>query len=111
MIQSLRATATFESTHFDPDREGPYIHGHTFTVSVIEQNDLTGMCRTLPADLKALAAELDRHKLSDMLYGGSETLDGVASWVMERLLLAHPRITSVDVSVEGLAGLVVREIR
>ena len=111
MLQSLRATATFDATHYDPEREGPYIHGHTFHVTVTELNDMSGMCRTLPSDLTALVGELHRHKLSDMLTGGSETLDGIASWIMERLLLAHPKITAVEVSVEGLAALVTRELR
>ncbi len=69
MDSALTATATFDSTHQDPDREGPHLHGHTFTVSVTERSDLTGLCRTLQTDLNAVVRSLHLHTLTDMLYG------------------------------------------
>ena len=111
MITTARATVTFDSTHRDVEREGPHLHGHTFTVSVDELGDLAGLCRTLQNDLFTLTRDLHLHTLSDMLYGGSEDLDGVAAWICERLLGEHPRIVAVTVTIPGWSGMVTREIR
>lgn len=111
MNTTARATVTFDSTHKDTEREGPHLHGHTFTVTVDEQADLSGLCLTLYDDLYTVTRDLHLHTLSDMLYGGAQTLDGVAAWISERLLMEHPRITTVTVAIPGSAGVVTREIR
>lgn len=110
MDTALVATATFDSTHSDPG-EGPHLHGHTFTVSVTEKATLEGLCPTLAADLLTVTRSLHLHTLTDMLYGGNQTLDGIGSWIVERLLLQHPRITRVEVTIPGMSGVVTREIR
>jgi len=110
VITTARATVTFDSTHKD-EREGPHLHGHTFIVTVLEVADLAGPCVTLWDDLFTVTRSLHLHTLGDMLYGGSERLDGIAAWICERLLLEHPRITSVEVAIPGSAGVVTREIR
>ena len=106
----LTTTVTFDSTHQD-EKEGPHLHGHTFTVSVTEKASLEGLCSTLQADLTTVTRSLHLHTLSDMLYGGAQTLDGVGAWIVERLLLEHPHITRVEVAVPGMSGVVTREIR
>lgn len=111
LITTARATVTFDSTHRDTEREGPHLHGHTFTVTVDEIADLAGPCLTLYDDLYSTTRTLHLHTLSDMLYGGSERLDGIAAWICERLLLEHPRIVEVVVSIPGSSGMVTREIR
>ena len=82
-----------------------------FTVTVDELGDLAGLCKTIYDDLFSVTRDLHLHTLSDMLYGGSQTLDGIAAWICERLLMEHPRITQVTVSIPGSAGVVTREIR
>jgi hypothetical protein len=88
-----RAEASFDATHLDP-AEGAHLHGHRFTVSVVEQSEVqTGILE----DLHALVAEVHLRPLGDMLVGGAQTGPGLASWFMERLLTTHPRITSLEV--------------
>lgn len=111
LITTARATVTFDSTHRDTEREGPHLHGHTFTVTVDEVADLAGPCLTLYDDLFTVTRGLHLHTLGEMLYGGSERLDSIAAWITEQLLLAHPRITEVTVSIPGMSGVVTREIR
>lgn len=90
------ASATFGSTHRDP-AEGPHLHGHTFHVSATETGSDIG--DELGADLRMVVAELHLRSLDDMLVGGSQTLDGIAAWLMERLLLRHPGLSIVEVWV------------
>ena len=83
----------FDTTHRDLD-ESIHLHGHRFTVEAIEQSEIeTG----LEEDLHALVLELHLRDLGQMLVGGSQTLQGLASWFMERLLTQHPRTTSVEI--------------
>jgi hypothetical protein len=83
----------FDTTHRDPD-EGVHLHGHRFTVEAVEQSEIeTG----LEKDLHAIVMELHLRDLGQMLVGGSQTLQGLASWFMERLLTQHPRTISVEI--------------
>lgn len=110
-MNAFRVTATFEATHEDKD-ESPHLHGHLFTVTVEEQIPTGGeMRRNLVGDLAVVLDQLHLKKLSDMLYGGSQSLTGIGSWVMERLLLEHPRITEVTVTTGNATGVVRREVR
>lgn len=105
----IRVSASFDATHED-ESESKYLHGHHYSVSVIEQ--LRGeMCQTLENDLNSLILQLHLRKLSDMLYGGSQSLVGIAAWVMERLLGEHSTIVEVEVSTGTRSGIVKREIR
>lgn len=110
MKNLLAASATFDATHRDDD-ESPHLHGHTFTVTVYEHLDAMGLCATLQEDLEAVVKPLHLHTLSDMLYGGSEKLDGIATWVMERLLMNHPRVFRSEVAISSTRAIVEREIR
>lgn len=104
---------SFASTHVDPD-EGPHLHGHSFHVSVTELGNDAGVRDILAVHLSDVLSELHLHSLDDMLTGGSQKLDGIAAWVMERLLINHPRITKVETWVADRPGIhvgVVREIR
>lgn len=101
----------FDSTHLEPDH-GPYVHGHRFWVSATEQGTDAGVRTDLPADLRAVLLELDNHPLGDMLVGGAQTLDGIAAWVMERLLTRRPRLTDVQVWIDDDYRVgITREIR
>lgn len=110
-MKYVTAKATFASTHLEPS-EGPYLHGHTFSVWVTELGTIDTLPMTLGPDLRALVSELDHRHLADMLTGGSQTLDGIATWIMERLLGRHPRIVRVEVEAEdGVRAGVMREVR
>ncbi len=97
-MRQITVRGHFASTHRD-EREGPHLHGHSFTVEVTELGNDAGVRYDITDDLSAVLAELHRHNLDEMLVGGSQTLDGIASWVMERLLARHPRITKVELSM------------
>jgi hypothetical protein len=112
-VRQISATATFASTHQD-EREGPHLHGHTFNVTVLELGSDAGVKYELQPDLESVLSELHLKPLDVMLTGGSQTLDGIGSWVMERLLGRHPRLVRVDTSTCDQPGAVVgvtREIR
>lgn len=88
----VTVSTSFASTHRD-ETESPYIHGHTFHVSVTEK----GFSEHLRVDLVDVASELHLHSLDDMLVGGGQGLTSMASWFMERLLIRHPRISRVEI--------------
>jgi hypothetical protein len=47
-----------------------------------------------------------------MLVGGSQTLSGIAAWIMERLLTRRPRLTDVQVWIDDDYRVgITREIR
>jgi len=105
------AEASFASAHRDPE-EGPHPHGHTFHVRATEQGTDGGVGAEILGDLRSIVGELHLHDLGDMLYGGSQTLTGLAAWIMERLLSRHPRLTSVEVwTDEDYVVGISREIR
>lgn len=106
----LAASATFDATHSD-EVESPYLHGHTFTVTVHELADASGLCASLQQDLEQVVRPLHLHTLSEMLYGGKETLDGIATWVMERLLMNHPHIVRAEVATSSSRAIVERTVR
>lgn len=112
-MRQITVSATFASTHRDKD-EGPHLHGHTFTVAATELGNDAGVKYDLRPDLAAILSELHLHSLDEMLVGGSQSLDGIGAWVMERLLVRHPRLVRVDVFTADRADVVVsvtREIR
>lgn len=112
-MRQISSTATFASTHRD-EREGPHIHGHSFVVTVHELGTDAGVKYELLPDLKAVLGELHLHNLDDMLVGGSQTLDGIGAWVMERLLSRHPRLVRIDLHTADAPDVevsVTREIR
>ena len=101
----------FDSSHLDPVH-GPYLHGHTFHVKATKQGTDGGVPDDLPADLHDILHELDLHPLGEMLTGGSQTLEGIVAWIMERLLSRHPKLTSVEVWIaDNFRVGIEREIR
>ena len=93
MNRYTKVTDGFDATHLDPD-EGAHLHGHRFTVEVVEQSEVATL---IEHDLHAIVLELHLRDLGQMLVGGSQSLPGMASWFMERLLTKHPRVISVEV--------------
>jgi hypothetical protein len=83
----------FDATHRDPD-ESSHVHGHRFTIEVVEQSEVP---TPIVDDLAAICMELHLRDLEQMLVGGSQSLTGIASWFMERLLTKHPRVVNVEV--------------
>ena len=92
-MKDLTATTSFATTHRD-DAESAYKHGHSFFITVTEIGEQT----TLQADLEAVARELHFHDLDDML-GVPQTLESLAAWFMERLLINHPRLKRTEIWV------------
>jgi hypothetical protein len=87
------AKCHFDSTHDDP-LESPHLHGHRFHVEVTEQTEVTTL---LAERLGAVCGELNVHRLDEMLVGGAQTGQGITSWILERLLINHPKIIRIEV--------------
>lgn len=112
-MRSISVTDRFASTHRDA-AHGPHIHGHTYVVTAHELGNDAGVHREIQDDLKAILDELDMHNLDEMLIGGAQTADGIAAWIMERLLTRHPRLVKVDLVIADEPDVMVsvtREIR
>jgi hypothetical protein len=112
-VRYITVEASFASTHYDA-KESSHLHGHSFNVAVTEMGSDAGVRDDLAPHLRDVLAELDLHNLDEMLVGGSQTLDGIGAWVMERLLINHPRITRVEVGQYDRPGVrvgITREIR
>jgi hypothetical protein len=92
-VKDRTATTSFATTHRD-EAESPHKHGHTFFVTVIELGEPT----TLQSSLEDVAQEIHLHDLDEML-GVPQTLDSLAMWFMERLLINHPRIKRTEIWV------------
>lgn len=112
-VRQITVTATFASTHRDPS-EGPHLHGHSYVVAATELGNDAGVKYELLPDLRAILSELHLHSLDEMLIGGSQTLDGIGAWIMERLLSRHQRLVRIDMHTADQPDVVVsvlREIR
>ena len=92
MSRYVRARSSFDATHQDL-LESPHLHGHRFHVEVTEQTEVTTKVRE---SLEAVCAELHLHRLDEMLVGGAQTGQGIASWILERLLINHPKIIRIE---------------
>lgn len=93
MSRYIVVSQHFDASHRDPD-ESPHRHGHSYQIEVTEQTEIRS---SLPAHLSDVCSELHLRDLDDMLQGGSSTNPGIASWILERLLINHPKITRVEV--------------
>lgn len=93
MSRYVVASASFDATHNDP-LETAHLHGHHFEVEVTEQTEVNTRILEHLADI---CSELHHHSLDEMLTGGSQTGQGIASWILERLLINHPKITKIEV--------------
>lgn len=93
MSRYIVVGTTFAASHRDPD-ESPHRHGHTYHVEVTEQTEIRS---SLAAHLADVCSELHLRDLDEMLVGGSSSDPGIASWIIERLLMLHPKITRIEV--------------
>jgi hypothetical protein len=104
-------TRTFEAAHLD-EAESPYRHGHEFTVRVV-QRDINSL--ELGSALDDIIREIHLRDLDVMIAGGSTSLEGIAAWFMERLVLRFSLILEVWVSIgpedRRRAAVFTREIR
>ena len=92
-MKDLTATTSFATTHRD-EAESAYKHGHTFFITVTEIGEPTALLEAL----EEVAQELHLHDLDDML-GVPQTLESLAAWFMERLLINHPRLQRTEIWV------------
>lgn len=92
MSRYVVASAYFDATHHDP-LESAHPHGHHFIVEITEQTEVT---TKILEHLVDIISELHHHSLDEMLTGGSQTGQGIASWILERLLINHPKITRIE---------------
>lgn len=92
MSRYIVASTSFDATHNDP-LESPHLHGHRFEVEVTEQTEIS---TDILKNLVDICSELHHHSLDEMLTGGSQSGQGIASWIMERLLINHPKIVRLE---------------
>lgn len=93
MSRFVVASTSFDASHRNAD-EGPHLHGHHFSVEVTEQTEISS---SILRHLEDVCAELHLHDLDEMLFGGSSSGPGIPSWILERLLINHPKITRIEV--------------
>lgn len=107
MEQFVRVRQEFDASHqltlTDPDRSRcGRIHGHRWSVEVEKRGREEG----LEADVFELSSlELGDRHLNEMFPLLNTTPEQLALVFMEKLLLAHPTIVSVEVSDGRLTGI------
>lgn len=109
MEQRVRAIIEFDASHIDTTRvRCERRHGHHWTISVEKVGKEDG----LETDLHALIAEWQDRDLNEMLPGaGWVSVENLAAWTMERLLLRHPTIICVECGDGRLTGIVWQDLR
>ena len=109
-MRRVTAQGQFATSHKD-EACAPYLHGHTFHVIATE----IGIAEyDLLEDLDGVVGELHLHSLDEMLVGGGQDLESMSAWVMERLVMRHPRLTMVEMWTADRPALrvgVEREVR
>jgi hypothetical protein len=105
VVKTMRKTIqSFDSSHED-ESCSPWPHGHTYTVSASSERADIG------STLREIISELHLRNLGKMLNGGSQTIDGLAAWFMERILTIDPTVDSVTVTFMDRLATVTRERR
>lgn len=109
MEQLIRASEAFDASHTDGARlRCQRDHGHHWTVTA--EKKVTGDPADLEVDLHALVLEWQDRNLDEMLHAvGQSSVERLASWTMERLLLRHPTLVRIEISDGRLTGIVTRE--
>ena len=110
MDQLIRAVAEFDASHTDRSRvRCQRDHGHHWTVTV--EKKVAGDA-DLEVDLHALISEWQDRSLDEMLHvTGESSVEKLASWTAERLLLRHPTIVRVEFSDGRLTGIATQELK
>ena len=95
MERRITVEAFFAAATDRHEGERVHLHGHTYRVraTTVAESD-----PTLQAHLQAVAGELDLRRLEDMIVGGSTDLFGIASWFLERLIMAHQGIVEIEMT-------------
>ena len=104
MKTQILVNVSFDSTHEDTATCGPYPHGHLFNVEAWGEKDLT-------EPLNTIVGELDNRQLGRMMNGGSQTGEGIARWLLERLMVTNPEVDGVSVAFRRRKFTVERERR
>ena len=113
-------TVPFNAAHRLPSEPGhENNHGHTYRVTVVEEvrfdlaaKRLARAPEQLRTDLESLLIEVNGRDLNEQLYGTEPSLAGIAAWLMERLLMEHPNIITIDVEeIPDLHVIVRKEVR
>jgi len=108
--QLIRAVAEFDASHTDGSRVRCHRdHGHHWTVTVEKKVSGDG---DLEVDLHALISEWQDRSLDEMLHVKAQSsVERLAAWTMERLLLRHPTIVRVEFSDGRLTGIAMQELK
>lgn len=94
----------FDAGHRLPDGLCNRTHGHRYRVRVtalgyyLPEKGESYEWPQLDVDLQLIISELDKRDLNEMMHGANPSADGVALWIMERLVGSHPKITEVSVT-------------
>jgi len=83
---------------------GPYPHGHLFNVEAWGE-------KNLDEPLMAIVGELHNRTLVRMMNGGSQTGEGIARWILDRLMTTNPEVDGVSVAFGHWKFTVERERR
>lgn len=93
-------------------------HGHTFTVGVVCRATIDVEAGSRPslyelgAELELVLGELQGKDLNRMMAGSTPTGPNIATWVLERMIQAFPKVTEVSVATDsGHRYVLNRELR
>jgi 6-pyruvoyl-tetrahydropterin synthase len=104
METRLTAKADFSAGTKRSNGEERHPHGHTYFVEATSVSQLNSVDWALPDKLESIVGELHERNLEDMMRGGSTDLDGIARWILERLMSSVPSIVEVTVTEGGQLG-------
>ena len=103
MKTQIISNVTFDSSHEDAECS-PYPHGHTFLVEAFGEKDVS-------EPLMEIIGELDLRNLGRMMNGGSQDGEGIARWILDRLMVTNPEVDGVSVAFRRRKYTVTRERR
>lgn len=103
MKTEFLVNVSFDASHEHPEC-GPHRHGHLFRVKAWGPKDVE-------EGLRDIIDELDLRDLGRMMNGGSQSGHGIASWILERLLVVNPEVDGVSVAFRDREFTVIRERR
>ena len=105
----LAFTVDFSAGHSVHRGQPSRPHGHNW---IVEATTTDPHDWALYDALVAVCLELKERPLEEMLAGGDPSAHGLGIWIMERLLLGHPKVIRIEVTESrGVKAIVTRELR